>query len=455
MSSVSLWCAFAVGDGRAVIERVRIYRTNVESSISAMDEAIAYLESLGVSNFAVSIPEGVTGNSLGLPLVLGALAVEYGWSLPPDVLLTGAVTRFGEIDPVGYVPEKMQAAGDFGLKRFIYPSVAGDLHEPYARRIEMTRRSLRNLRCTSCRTVEEAVRLVIRPIDRLVSFLTSGHFGEAGECEKALSEFVREGDRAAVSQLLETWLSTGGNPVLVGRVLYGALLSVPTVVRQERFTFPLLDRRRLLELTASFQEKTSLEPLLLANEGRFTFEESVSEYFRTRSEAPIESLADFLWGEMAPLRLLAVATGPIDDARATFSLDRSQVDSADEMWDVLQAFATHVSRLQGETHLVCSSLVSDLKGLFQRVFPDEKVALELGLRGTLDRLTEGLKDEAVSQRWRTLTVRAVAPLSMEEEAALACILGRRCGLELTDRDVDWDRLGEAMLERRAFGRILG
>jgi len=420
-----IWCAFGVGAGHAVIEEIVVRKGAWPVGIEG---AVAYLESLEVPSYTVQMPSGVKGDSFGLPFVIAVLASELGWRLERDFVVTGRVSVEGNIETVGYIPEKMKAAAGFGLRRFIYPQLIGDLTRSYAQRVEMTRRSLSGVCGVACRSVDEVVRFVVSPVDRVIGFLRTGLFGNASDVQKIMVECVRVGDNQGVSRLLEAQLP--GIAQDMGRLLYGALLSLPPVVREERFMFPLISRDRLL--SATVVDDCDFELLSLANEGRFTFEETTSQYFQEKRGHEIEVLADFLCSELSPQRLVETVTGAIDEARATFVA--SQVYS--EFDDVLRAYAVHLSRFCGETHFVGTLIDTDFEELLVAEFPVREKMSELGLRCVLDRVTNRLKKDVVQTRARRLVMRAVLPLDGDDEEALVTMLASRLGV----MELDWECL---------------
>lgn len=100
----------------------RMAQTAVEQAI------IRAAKSAGLSpdswTVILAVPyAGVTiyGDSLSAMVAVGVVALAKGEFIPPDRVMTGAVTPDGHISPVGAVPLKVLAAGHAHMRRILVP----------------------------------------------------------------------------------------------------------------------------------------------------------------------------------------------------------------------------------------------------------------------------------------------------------------------------------------------
>jgi len=65
--------------------------------------------------------EQIGGPSAGADMTVGAIAALNGWTVRPDVLMTGTIEPDGSVGPVGGIPEKAAAAAQVGVTEFLFP----------------------------------------------------------------------------------------------------------------------------------------------------------------------------------------------------------------------------------------------------------------------------------------------------------------------------------------------
>lgn len=116
------------GEGTYVRVDKVTYRETIQESIPGVKRYISQHSVYTLPHEAVIVSiepkEGwqfVNGDSLQLPLTLGLLATTPNQTLDNSVVATGAVSESGEIQPVGNIPSKAEAAQDAGYDTILVP----------------------------------------------------------------------------------------------------------------------------------------------------------------------------------------------------------------------------------------------------------------------------------------------------------------------------------------------
>ena len=120
------------------------FSPRAQAAVLAAIDRTARTARLNTDSWSVSlsVPEpGLTvyGESLSAMVGLTVVALAKGDFIPPDRVITGTITNDGRIGTVSGVPQKIEAAGEGGLRRVLVPQeiaeADGDWRTPFLMQI--------------------------------------------------------------------------------------------------------------------------------------------------------------------------------------------------------------------------------------------------------------------------------------------------------------------------------
>lgn len=118
--------AAANGSGHIFLDTFPLTAVDMQGSARLAARVAAQIsgKDLNAYDFFFVIRSGseqIGGPSAGADMTVGAIAALNGWSVRPDVLMTGTIEPDGSVGPVGGIPEKAAAAADVGVTEFLFP----------------------------------------------------------------------------------------------------------------------------------------------------------------------------------------------------------------------------------------------------------------------------------------------------------------------------------------------
>ena len=392
----------------------------------------------------------IEGMSVGVPLLLAILSAGLQIPLPTDVVSTGHVAS-GEGD-VGWVrdlPAKLAAAiAEPGIRRFVYPDPAGDdsllALSPEARESALAALATAGQHIDTVPTMDlgQLVDAVFSEEAIVTGGLRSGFYGR-----KLPARAMEERLGGVASKLIAT-AREGFWRVLEGQLLAGdaeaggRLLTGWAKYHIRRRQYSCGSGARLRRLTASLppsarrQLRSRQCPLsidICLKLGRWADQRqqddvvqllTAADLLRTggpdrgdKTSLPPCDEHDAVGRVLAAIGREALADrvgNRIDQARASYVMDRVTVQSHREFLAVISAYYVHLRRHLGQLDgaVDVDAAGADARALVSRAFPGEKGVEEAmaealapvrgGMRHVLDTMTDRFKRE--QQEYHVLQV---------------------------------------------------
>ena len=116
----------APGSGHVYVETWPLAEVDMQASARLAAQVAGKVTGIDMSKYDVFIQIKadspiIGGPSAGGTMTVGIIAALEGWSVNPDVMMTGMINPDGTIGPVGGILEKAAAAHQAGVKLFLIP----------------------------------------------------------------------------------------------------------------------------------------------------------------------------------------------------------------------------------------------------------------------------------------------------------------------------------------------
>lgn len=401
----------------------------------------------------------ITGFSADVPVFLALLSAALNIPMAQDFVATGHIASAdGDIRPVNSLYPKITAAKmTEGIKRFILPDVDSDISRENWQQQELQQQAdiipyAKNfLDMIQVDHLYQVLPVVFSERDIVIASLENdffdlsvnlkskkGNFGQilsvlTDESERhfwgVLGNDANAGDINNVKKLLLArvgyQIRKKQYPNGFGRKLLQTILAVPGVIRRTRLTGELVDIQLYFQL-CQFADKGDLAEdsryLRDVFEGRTWQQDSREVEKEDLGTGDLESVF-FQIGED---QLSKKISQPIDEAKATYILDKITVDSAEQFLEQITSFYIHLisHTALAPAKINRQSLESSALQLLQRAFANngsQEAALHEAKNGysggmsfILNQMTEQFKFEQKTGYINSVLSRLVDQANIEE-----------------------------------------
>ena len=404
------------------------------------------------------------GHSADLSVFLALLSSSLNLPIPQDIVVTGhLISSDGYIGPVSGLPEKIHAAAvSRNIKQMLIPdynrdkSVATLTPGELERITRATVDSKKSLEIKKIKDLSELTRLVFsddlicesslkevyyslseekctssKPIDSIIAFIGNGN---KKRFWKSLERFLIEGNINAAKELINLYFSFYVNknsyPRDFGEDLLKLVISIPPSIKNKPGFLPLINMPeyiRLIQL-AKDTDYNDIPKLHQAAFGRDYYKQPIKKTVDAIDSKPKADITlQYFLRELSPENIAEQVLIPLDEARASFSINRVTVESYDEFVDHISSFYAHMMRHCGKLSgdVQSSQLAGDALEYVSRAFYkmgqekgaylEAKNGTKGGLRFIFDAMTSILKSEAQKAYIGLVLKSTIDPLDYKEK----------------------------------------
>lgn len=470
-------------------------RNNVQSVVTNIIDRIMEALHIETKNYEISITNlgassakgiglEVTGYSAELPIFLAMLSASLQIPLSQDRVSTGhlASTK-GDIAPVSGIAEKVNACIEEGsIRRFIYPdfvknqsmNVMTPKESKEARQALDMSRGLIEFR--PVKDISQTIEYMFTSEDLVLASLKSGYY-DSQETDiisdspidrtcsyllndnetrfwNSLEKDLMSGEIDKAKLLLELFVQHHifhkQYPTAFGTRLHHLLLSVPPATKRKKNLSPLIRMKSCIQLSQYSNQRDYPDVLRLFDSAQndfrktgFTAEQVDGKKEVSPQEEPDNLLTYFL-KELSARNIADQVLIPIDNARASYNMDKVTVENHAEFNEAIVSFYIHLLRHlnQVEGLVKEESFAPEALDLLNRTFATKggiSAAYAEGLNATqggmkyiLDLMTERLKLEEKEKYIRMVFKGIMDPLDFERKVSLMEAFMKKLGNDLPD-----------------------
>lgn len=462
--------------------------TNIVDQIMKALHIEAKSYEISITNLGASSSQGigleVAGYSAELPIFLAILSASLKIPLPQDRVSTGhlASTK-GDIAPVSGIAEKLKACIEEGsITRFVYPyfvknrsmNAMTPKESKQAREALDMSRSLIGLR--PVKDISEAVEYMFTSEDLVLASLRSGYYDSQetdiisdSPIDRTVSYLLNENetrfwhslekdlmseeiDKAKI--LLELFVQHHilhrQYPTAFGTRLHHLLLSLPPATKMKKNLPPLIPMKSCIQLSQYANQRDYPDVLRLFDSAQkdfkrtgFTVEQVDGKKELSLGEEP-DSLLTYFLQELSAKNIADQVLIPIDNARASYNMDKITVENHAEFNEAIVSFYIHLLRHlnQVEGLIKEESFAPEALDLLNRTFASKggiSAAYAEGLNATqggmkyiFDLMTERLKLEEKEKYIRMVFKGIMDPLDFERKVSLMDAFMKKLGKDLPE-----------------------
>jgi len=422
----------------------------------------------------------ISGHSFDLPVFLSILSACLSLPIRQDTVFTGQITtNQGHLSPVSGIPEKLEAAvRDKSFINFVYPGFESDksaemLAPEEHKKIQLAFDNYKNkIKILPVQNIYEVIKLAYDTKDICVASLESGFFAIAKPVKKVGNpieqtiSYLLENNQSRFWNSLERQMlkanfdvakeilysfvqyhfKTFAYPRGFGQKLLILLTSLPPTIRKKTGLYPLIEMKYCIQLAQHAGESDYEDVRILY---RASFEEKLrylgtGEDCKHITEDKPDFLLQLLLGELSPENISHEVLMPIDNARASYIIEKISVESYEEFLDTITAFYVHILRYNGKlSGAVDDNLIAPhALDLLKRSFSDEgeekgayseaKSCTKGGLRYIFDCMTHCLKMEERDKYVRMVLKTTIDPLDFKAKTDLIKALMTQLGSALPE-----------------------
>jgi len=402
-------------------------------TVSAVNIGAASSSNLGTA---------ITGFSLDVSVFMALLSSALNLPVRQNTVFTGHIgSNEGDILPVDKLEEKCNAAvSDTNISQFVYPNLDSDISlkslkpNEYNSVIAAIKSCRGRIKLYEVSNTIELFQKVIETKAIIHAALRSGFFDYEpiylkNDRLKTLISYLTKNNHQWYWKVLEENLlgkdiNSGHElmkmysiyynqkkqyPRAFGEKLYKLVISLPPYIRKTPGIFPLLPKKQYINLIqyALPNDEDDISYLHNALYGEIR---NSDRQAKTKNDAQIskehKQLLDHILEQLDPAYVDSSVISPYDEARAKYSFDSVTIKNNEEFVDAITAFYTHLylhtNKIQGsiEKNLLGAEALHILKETFKgekgykEVLANARDGRHGGLRDTIDKMTEYLKDRA-------------------------------------------------------------
>lgn len=425
----------------------------------------------------------VSGFSADLPVLLAMLSASLQMGLRQDIVSTGHIASLdGDIVPVKSISAKLHAAVNTpGISAFVFPKLDRDRslqvlsQMEYEATKECLQRYNANIKTFQVQGLNEAARAfmtdgaIVRsslrggffdmeprllesqsPINRTITFVTEGNRKRFWDVlEDSLMDRNMEKAKSLIEIYVGFHVENKLYPEKFGEQLLRLVISLPPTILKFDDVFPLVPMKLYIKLTQNAKDSDH-EDIRKLFKGAFgesfssPYIARTGETIHIREENGEDNLLARLLTELSEETLARTVGKPLDEARASYAMEKVSVRNSFEFNESISAFYAHVFRHieSPKGHLDGTALSAESIDLARRAFENKggyKGALAEGiystnggLRCVFDAMIERLKKEQKEKHIARLLKHAIDPLDWDAKVSLMKNFLERIGPELPD-----------------------
>lgn len=464
------------------------YRTTILDAIDKITGSLGIEKKcyeISIRNIEAASVKGLNmalqGYSADLSIFLALLSASLNLPIPQDVVVTGhLISADGFISPVSGLPEKIHAASvSKTILRMLFPdfnrdkSVAALTPAELERITRATVDSKKSLKIEKIKDLSELTRLVFsedaicesslkegyydrieqpitgaNPLDNVILYLGNGN---QKRFWRYIESLLFDGDFDTVRKLTITYsrfhIKKNTYPKDFGEDLLKLAISLPPVIKNKLGFLPLVQVPDYIQLVqyakeTDYDDVSKLHQAAFEKQSYKKLDGHLQDDIGTKLGADI-TLQYFL-KELLPENIAKQVLIPLDDARASYSINRVTVESYDEFLDHISSFHIHMMRYWGKLsgNIESRQLMGDALALVSNAFyrmgqekgayAEAKSGTKGGLRYIFDAMTSLLKSEAQKAYIALILKSAIDPLDYKAKAKVIQTILNQLGPYLTE-----------------------